>query len=261
MTAKSIITLLTDFGSDSPYVAAMKGVVLTINPAAMIVDITHRVPPQDIRAGAFVLGQVCSRFPAGTLHVAVVDPGVGTERGLVYLEVGQQRFVGPDNGLFSRVASGAAKIHALENRSYWLPEVSSTFHGRDIMAPVAAHLSLGLDAERLGPRVPSLVPFEWPQPRIEQRRMIGEIQAIDTFGNLITNISETDLDQIPQRGTARITCGGHRISGICRTYGDCSAGTLVALVGSTGYLELAIVNGNARQELGVAVSVAVRVEW
>ena len=191
----SVITLLTDFGTDSPYVAMMKGVIFSINPHVTIVDITHAIPPQDIRSAAFVLNEVCRRFPSGTVHLAVVDPGVGTDRDLVYLEIGQQRFVGPDNGLFSRVARDRVitRIHVLAERDYWLPEISATFHGRDIMAPVAARLSLGLDPVLVGPRLERLVDLAWPQAQVGARQIVGEIQAVDSFGNLITNITSAQL--------------------------------------------------------------------
>ena len=149
----SIITLTTDFGSGSHYVAAMKGVILSICPAATIVDIAHDVPPQDIRRAALLLDDVADWFPPETIHVAVVDPGVGTDRAIVYARIGQQQFIAPDNGLLSRLAARTPppKLIRLSEPAYWLEHVSTTFHGRDIMAPVAARLALGLDPDRLGP--------------------------------------------------------------------------------------------------------------
>ena len=148
-----IITLTTDFGTGSPYVAAMKGVILSINPAATIVDISHAVPAQDIARGALVLEDTTPWFPADTIHVAVVDPGVGTQRSILYARIGPQQYIAPDNGLLGRLMARTrpSLVLRLTEREYWLPEVSHTFHGRDIMAPVAARLSLGLDPRRLGP--------------------------------------------------------------------------------------------------------------
>jgi len=200
-----VITLTTDFGTDSPYVAAMKGTILSINPDATLVDITHAIPPQDVRRGSIVLEGVAERFPAGTIHVAVVDPGVGTDRAIIYVEIGRHRYVAPNNGLLSRLAARTApsKIIRLENREYWLPEVSSTFHGRDIMAPVAAHLSLGVPPERLGPPVLGLIEIEWPEVRQSLKRLEGVVQEIDSFGNLITNVTAEMIGNrlAAQRGT------------------------------------------------------------
>ena len=158
----SLITLMTDFGAGSPYVAAMKGVILSINPSVTLVDLTHAIPPQDVREGALVLEDVAPYFPPGTIHVAVVDPGVGTDRAILYAEIGSQRYVAPDNGLLSRLSRNTppSRIVRLTNPDYWLRPVSATFHGRDIMAPVAARLSLGLDpAKSAGRRKPG-------QPRL-----------------------------------------------------------------------------------------------
>jgi S-adenosylmethionine hydrolase len=187
----SIITLTTDFGTGSPYAAAMKGVVLSIHPAATLVDITHAIRPQDIRHGALVLEDVAERFPPQTIHVAVVDPGVGTDRAIVWARIGQQQYLAPDNGLLSRLArrTPPAKIIRLENQEYWLRPVSATFHGRDIMAPAAARLSLGLEPERLGPAQKRLVELAWPEVRIAPDRIDGNVLLADSFGNLITDIT------------------------------------------------------------------------
>jgi S-adenosylmethionine hydrolase len=259
----TLITLLTDFGTDSPYVAAMKGVMLAINPLARIVDISHAVPPQDVRHAALVLDQVCPYFPQSTVHVAVVDPGVGTERALIYAEIAGQRFIGPDNGLFSRLARRSAPrvIIALENRRYWSPQVSATFHGRDIMAPVAAFLTLGVDPALLGPRQSTLVEFAWPAPILAGRAIGGQIIAIDSFGNAITNISREDLAVIPQATQARAFVADRVICGISRTYGDRLPDELVALISSSEMLEVAVVCGNAAQRYALKIGDEVRVEW
>ena len=259
----SLITLTTDFGTDSPYVAAMKGVILTINPAARIADLTHAIPAQDVRQGALVLADVTPWFPAGTIHVAVVDPGVGSERRIVYAEIGEQRYVCPDNGLLDRLAAcrPVSRMIAVAEREFWLPVVSATFHGRDIMAPVAARLSLGLDADRLGPRIEKLVSLTWPEVIVLPREIRGAVESIDSFGNLITDIREAMLAEAPRDESVRIACDEHETLGIFRTYSDQPAMTLMALIGSSGRLELAIVEDSAAAMLGIRTGTPVVVSW
>src|SRR5262245_7189304 len=191
----SLLTLITDFGTASPYVAAMKGVILGINPAARLVDISHDVPPQDIRHGAVLLAEATTWFPAGAIHVAVVDPGVGTERRLIYARIGDQQYLAPDNGLLSLLAARVrpTRIVELSNAEHWLPEVSNTFHGRDILAPVAAQLSLGLEPERLGPALAQIRTLDWQEPIVTANRIEGAVRWIDRFGNLITNVTASML--------------------------------------------------------------------
>lgn len=257
-----IITLTTDFGTGSPYAAVMKGVLLSLNPAAMIVDITHDVPPQDVRYGAVVLEDVTDRFPPGTIHVAVVDPGVGTDRAIVFARIGRQSYVAPDNGLLSRLAQRLRpeKIIRLTESEYWLQPVSATFHGRDIMAPVAARLSLGLDPEHLGTPQPDLVMLDWPAVRVLPDRIEGSILLIDSFGNLITDIMAEMLAGWPAEKSVRIVYRQREIGGLSRTYGDQPPGSLVALVGSSGRLEVAVVGGNASRSLGANVGESVVVQ-
>ena len=258
-----ILTLSTDFGNGSPYVAAMKGVILSINPAATIVDLTHDIPAQDIRHGALVLDDVTRWFPEGTIHVAVVDPGVGTSRAIVYAEVAGQKYVAPDNGLLSRLAARTppAKLVRLSNPEYWLDPVSATFHGRDIMAPAAARLSLGLEPERLGPPLEKLVTLDWPGVRVGPRRIEGSVLEIDRFGNLITNITADMLVGRPTDGRACVICNVYETWGIRRAYADQSSGTLIALIDSGGRLELAIVGDSAASRLGVHLGERVVVAW
>jgi hypothetical protein len=247
-----IITLTTDFGASSPYVGAMKGVILSIDPSATIVDISHDVPPQDVRAGAILLADVAHWFPAATIHLAVVDPGVGTDRRLVAFEAGRQRFLGPDNGLFSRVAAQVRpeRIVSLENPRYRLEPTSATFHGRDILAPAAARLARGLELTALGPPLDALVTLPWPEPQIEGDRIAGQIEWVDPFGNLITNLRAAHLETVAC-DRWRIECGGAALEGLVRTYGDRPAGELVALIGSGGRLEVAVVQGSAAKRLGL----------
>lgn len=256
------ITLLTDFGHGSPYVAAMKGVILSINPAAVIVDLAHDVPPQDIRAGALLLEDVAPRFPPGTIHVAVVDPGVGTDRPIVYARIGHQAFVCPDNGLLSRLLLGArpARLFRLENPDYWLQPVSKTFHGRDIMAPVAARLSLGLDPALLGPPHAALVTLDWPAPRVLPGRIEGHVLRVDAFGNLITDIPASLLAEV-QAGLIHASCRGQRAAAHVPTYAQAPPGALVSLIGSSDRVELAVAGGSAAARLGAAVGDAVHVTW
>lgn len=259
----SLITLTTDFGTGSPYVAAMKGVMLSINPAAKIVDITHAVPPQDIRQGALVLEQVAGWFPPETIHVAVVDPGVGTARKVVYARIGSQQFVCPDNGLLSRLAlrECPARIIHVNEPKYWLPRISATFHGRDIMAPVAARLSQGLDAGLLGSPLDQLVELCWSEVRIVPGKIEGVVESIDSFGNLITNITGDHLAAVPQGPEVHVACDEHETLGIFRTYADQPPMTLIALIGSSGHLELAIVGDSAAGMLGVRTGAKVTVTW
>jgi S-adenosylmethionine hydrolase len=247
----SIITLTTDFGTGSPYVAAMKGAILSINPAVTIVDITHDVRPQDIRHGAVILDDVAEEFPAETIHVAVVDPGVGTARAIVFARIGDHRFIAPDNGLLSPLVrrKTPSQLIRIENQEYFRHPVSFTFHGRDIMAPVAAHLSLGVEPERLGPPLESLVEFQWPEVRISRDRIVGMVLEIDSFGNLITNTR------------ACVVVNIYETWGIFSTYAQQPQGTLIALVGSNGRLELSVVGDNAAARLGVQIGEPVTVAW
>ncbi len=260
----SIITLTTDFGTGSPYVAAMKGVVLSIDPAATLVDVTHDVRPQDVRHGALVLDDVAGWFPPGTIHVAVVDPGVGTDRKILVAEIGRRHYVAPDNGLLSRLARRAppSDVRELTEPRYWLDSVSATFHGRDVMAPVAAHLSRGLDPEKLGPPLAKLVMLDWPEPVVSSGRIEGEVLDVDSFGNVTTNIDADLLAKSLAGRPARVGLGEDEVEGIRSTYGDGPEGALIALVGSTGRLELAIVGGSAAATLGARIgdSVIVRCE-
>lgn len=261
--SKRVITLTTDFGADSPYVAAMKGVILGISPQATLVDVTHSIPPQDIRQGAIALAEVCPRFPAETIHVAVVDPGVGTDRRLIYARFGNQHYLAPDNGLLSRLQrrTPATRLITVGEPAFWLKDVSETFQGRDILAPVAARISLGIDPELLGPKLPRMIELDWPLPKLEAQRLTGEIESIDHFGNLITNISRQDLAAIAQHQPLRVSCCGRQELPIVRTYGAQPRGTAVALVGSGGQLEIAVVEASAARELNAVVGAPVVITW
>jgi S-adenosylmethionine hydrolase len=258
-----IITLLTDFGPSSPYAAAMKGAVLSINPAAMVVDLTHAVPAQDVRYGALAWADVAELFPPGTIHVGVVDPGVGTARRIVYAEIAQRHYIAPDNGLLDLLARRTVptRIVAVTDPAFWAESVSSTFHGRDIMAPVAARLSLGLDPGRLGTPLRELVQLDWPEVRYVPGKIEGSVASVDSFGNLVTDITAEMLADAPRGEELRVQCGDHETFGIFKTYADQPEMTLIALIGSSGRLELAIVGDSAAAMLDERAGAPVVVSW
>jgi S-adenosylmethionine hydrolase len=262
---KPLITLTTDFGLTGHYVAQMKGVILALNPAAQIVDITHAIAPQNIRQGAIALRDATPFFPTGSIHVAVIDPGVGTARKILYAEIAGRHYIAPDNGLLWLVACEAtpSRLISIENRSFMRCEVSSTFHGRDIMAPAAAQLSLSVDPAELGPTVSSMQPLAWPEPVVTKPQATGQIVDIDAFGNAITNLRAKDLplNTPQQRGQAVIQAGQRRIEGLHATYGEGESGEFIALVGSSGYLELACVGGSAAERFSLGVGEGVTVTW
>jgi S-adenosylmethionine hydrolase len=259
----AIITLTTDFGAGSRYVAAMKGVILSINPRAQIVDLSHVIPHQDIRTGAIVLAETARWFPPETIHIAVVDPGVGSNRRIVYARIGQHHCIAPDNGLLSGLSmiEPPSKIVCITYPKFWLGDVSPTFHGRDIMAPVAAKLSLGLAPDKLGEPCDQLIELPWPEVQQVPNRIEGEVIEVDSFGNLITNITNAMLEGVPRNDTVIISCEEHETQGIFATYSDQPTMTFMAHVGSTGRLELAVVDENASAMLGVRVGTPVRVSW
>lgn len=264
------ITLLTDFGTEDAYAAVMKGVILSRDPRAVLVDITHAIEPQNVRHGAFVLGSAYRYFPKNTIHVAVVDPGVGSDRRGIILKVPDALFVAPDNGLLTyvidqldlnaeqapetgneavmiRLKRGIEAVSITDPR-FWRTPVSPTFHGRDVFAPVAAGLSLGLSPYEFGEKTDMLNVLPITRPRMAgPAELIGHVMHIDRFGNLVTDIRNSDLPPGPIE-----TCiGAARIDGLSHHY----AGTrgLAALIGSGGYLEISLRNGNAARQLDVLV--------
>ena len=258
-----IITLTTDFGLGSPYVAQMKAVILSIEPRATIVDVTHAIAAQNIRHGALVLEDHTHCFPAGSIHVAVVDPSVGSARDLLAVQIDDHFLVGPDNGLFSRlvVAKRPTRIVAITNRRFWRKPVSHTFHGRDIMAPVAAHLARGVPIDELGEDLSAIEMLDWAHPQISEREIRGEIWYADSFGNLITNITRRDLDHVAINEKPILSCADHQTSILADFYGQHEAGTLVGLLGSNRRLELAVVNGSAATRIGAAAGCPVSIRW
>jgi len=247
-----IITLTTDFGTRDWFVGTMKGVILGIAPQAIIVDLTHEIPAGDIRAGAFALAAGCRFFPKGTVHVAVVDPGVGGARKTIAVQTANCFFVGPDNGVLSW-ALAKEKIKSvcwLENADYFLRPVSHTFHGRDIFAPVAAHLSCGTSIRKFGPAQKDFIRLPWPQARARRNRIEGEVVFTDRFGNAITNIENTDFDK---RGQVEVFLGRKRLCRVKAFYQSGPAGQAVAVPGSSGFLEIALNGGSAVKRFGLKI--------
>jgi S-adenosylmethionine hydrolase len=249
----SIITLLTDFGTTGHYVASMKGVILNINPQCTLIDITHQVSPHDIQEGAFILAKTYSYFPKGTIHLSVVDPGVGGARKALLLVTQNYFFVGPDNGLFTLVAQRekVKQVVALTQKKYFLSKISSTFHGRDIFAPVAAHLSVGIKPNVFGYEVNSLKKLQFGKPVIKEGKLLGEILHIDTFGNLVTNVDEGKFLRFTKNRSFVIQTKGVVIDGLKKGYWEGKTGEPIALWGSGGFLEIAIREGNAQKMLRV----------
>jgi S-adenosyl-L-methionine hydrolase (adenosine-forming) len=245
-----IVTLTTDFGIGGPYVAALKGVLLELAPGTQLVDVCHTISPQNILEGGFVLAGIVDVFPRGTVHLAVIDPGVGTERRLIAVELAEQWFVLPDNGLITGVARGRTPtaIREITNPALRRSIVSATFHGRDILAPASAHLLRGGDPAELGPPRTKFITLRNFEPTADDQGYVGEVIFRDAFGNLITNINADRLAETP-RDAWVIEIAGERIEGILRTYGDRLSGTLIALVGSSGWVEVAVVNGDAARQL------------
>ena len=258
-----IITFTSDFGMSDVYVGVVHGVVAQIAPSARLIDLTHGIPPQDVTAGALALYAACPHFPIGTIHLAVVDPGVGTSRRAIVLRAEEQWFVGPDNGLFSLVAPPGPDVSCwqLTNRRYWRSVVSSTFHGRDIFAPAAAHLAIGVPPDELGTPIDAPVPLPGLQLRqIDDRETTGHVLSVDHFGNLITNLRATARWTEAVRTGAAYAWIADRPVHVVRAYGEAPTGSLVALAGSSGLLEVAVVNGSAAALAGLGVGASVRVQ-
>jgi S-adenosylmethionine hydrolase len=245
----SLITLTTDFGLADSYVGVMKGVILGIDPMATIVDISHDIAPQDVREAAYVIYTAYPYFPSNTIHVVVVDPGVGSQRRAIALRAGRACFVAPDNGVLSYVLAreGMKEAVNLTSSRYHRPTISHTFHGRDIFAPVAAHLARGVPLTELGEPLTEMTTFPLPQPQVfPDGKVVGHVLHIDRFGNLILDVREG----VCALGEGLVLeAAGHRIQGLGRTFADAPAGELVAYIGSSGHLEIALREGNAAQLL------------
>ncbi|MGD2144529.1 MAG: SAM-dependent chlorinase/fluorinase [Anaerolineae bacterium] len=265
-----IITLTTDFGVADGYAATMKGVMLDINPRAQLIDITHEIPPQNVRQTAYILHTAYRFFPSRTVHLVVVDPGVGSPRRPIAVRTSRGAFVGPDNGVFSYVMADdvVEAVVQLADSRYRLPEVSRTFHGRDVFAPAAAHLAAGVPIDQLGPEVSDAVTLPLPILEVESDAISGEVLHADRFGNVITSIGrllwkDDGLLLVPafREGVAErvrfdsrkalVTVAGQELRGLRRTYADVMPGDLLALVGSEGHAEIAVREGSAAERLGL----------
>jgi len=241
---KRIITLTTDFGINDHYVGSMKGVILGINDEAVITDITHELPKYDIFKAAYTLGSFYKYFPKETIHIVVVDPAVGSARKPIVIKSEHGTFIGPDNGVFSFVLENSKNIDVYEitNTDYMLSNVSSTFHGRDLFAPVAAHISLGIDINQMGEKVNSPVFLDINKPIINDNEIIGAVVYTDSFGNLITNIASYML-----RNPREICIGNFVIDTVAKSYQDVEKGKLLAIIGSLGFLEISVNQGSAEE--------------
>jgi hypothetical protein len=264
-----IITLLTDFGTEDAYAGIIKGVILSITPSTVIIDITHHIDPQDVIQAAYVIKSSYKYFPRGTVHVMVVDPGVGSHRAIVALDMMGHIFLAPDNGVLTLIME-EGKIDSLvrvENTRYFLTPVSRTFHGRDIFAPVAAHLCKGMDIKNLGPSLDPrhLVYFKIDKPSLlKTDRLVGAVVCFDGFGNCISNIDETNIKELDARGSGRrleIKIRNTSIKGLSPSYADTEPKQPLAIMGSFGYLEIALNQGNARRDLGIQKGDPITLEY
>lgn len=256
MPKRPIITLLSDFGLRDSYVAEMKAVILSISPNAHIVDISHEVRKFDVRMGAFLLARAAPFFPKGTVHVAIVDPGVGTERRPIIVETERSFYVGPDNGLLmlSAQRENVRHVYVVENRKYMLKSISRTFHGRDIFAPAAAYLTRGVPPSEMGSEIFDPIMPSFARPKVLDRSIRGEIIHIDDFGNLITNITYSDLKLlgIKESGNLLVELGKEKmLLRLCKAYGEAEIGMPLAIIGSCNFLEIAVNQGNASKFFGV----------
>jgi len=253
-----IITLLSDFGLRDAYVAEMKAVILSISPKARIVSISHEVEKFNIRMGAFILASAAPYFPRGTVHVAVVDPGVGTKRRPIIIETKRSFYVGPDNGLLllSAQKEEVSHVYHIKNPEYMRPKISTTFHGRDVFAPTAAHLALGCSPSRFGPEIHDLIVPQFAKTYRKKGELMGEVIYVDDFGNVVTNISSKDLEELKTSvgdllhlKIRRKTLGMR----FCSAYSEVTVGTVLAVVGSHDFLEISVNQRNASKTLNLKI--------
>ena len=256
-----IITLTTDFGLSGPFAGIMKGVILSIAPNVRLVDVSHDIASYDILEGAFVLGSACGYFPPGTIHLAVVDPGVGSARRPLAVWTKDYIFIGPDNGIFSLVLTPnppapPPAVYHITNERLFLNPVSQTFHGRDVFAPVAAHLACGMPIDSVGPRVSDFVRTAVPQPVPSgENRLLAEVIRIDKYGNIVTNIRAADLKE----GFC-IHIGNIDVTRVCSSYAEGAPGEVFVIEGSAGYVEVAVKQGSAAGKLQICRGAEIKVE-
>jgi S-adenosylmethionine hydrolase len=255
----SIITLLTDFGENDEFVGIMKGVILGVNPSASLIDITHRIDPQGIVQAAYLIPSYYTFFPKGTVHIIVVDPGVGSDRSIIALEMAGHVFLAPDNGVLSLLLDSGYidSLVRVNNQNYFLTPVSQTFHGRDIFAPVGAHISMGIDVGKTGTPLAKkdLVRLDIQKPHLTDKgKLVGAIISIDRFGNLITNIKLSDVNESfgsHPDAILQVEIGKRKIEGLSESYQGTGIENLLAIIGSRGYLEIAVNRGSAHGRLKV----------
>ena len=261
--ARPIVTLTTDYGTSDHLVGALKGVILSINPETTIVDITHHVLAHDILDGALVIGQAFKYFPPRTIHIVVVDPGVGTERRPVLAAADQHYFVAPDNGVLSVVYAQAEALSVwnILSEHYFRHPVSNTFHGRDIFAPVAAWLTKSWQPASFGEHITDFARFNVPKPKVEGNTIKGIVLRVDQFGNLLTNLTALDVPALASADAKLTIRAGNGVAQrVVPTFGAGSSGEPVGVIGSSGYLEIAVNRGNAARVLGVGRGAEVTVE-
>jgi len=257
-----LISLLTDFGIQDSYVAEMKAVILSICPDANLVDITHQIGKFNVRMGAFILATAAPYFPAGTIHLAVVDPEVGSNRRPIAIETNHSMYVGPDNGLLIPAATAEENLHVYEltNHSLMRKSISSTFHGRDVFSPVAANLALGFQPREVGREIMDYVELSFPKAKYENREFVCEVLHIDEFGNVVTNINQKALNKLESHGRVVVRINGKRFPArTVRTFSELKKRELGLLVGSHGFLEIASLEATAAHKLRAKIGDALRV--
>ncbi|HLJ12997.1 MAG TPA: SAM-dependent chlorinase/fluorinase [Bryobacteraceae bacterium] len=258
----NIITLTTDFGLSDHFVGTMKGVILGIAPRTQLIDISHAIPPFEIGQGAFAIAQAYPYFPKGTVHVVVVDPGVGTSRRPILAEAAGQYFIAPDNGVLSMVyVRENHRVRAITAQKYFLPEISQTFHGRDVFAPSAAHLATGVPPARFGKPIHDYAHLALAKPQqVARRNWSGTILHIDQFGNLITNLHIEEFPEVRTR-LFELSVGLEKVRKFAQNFADGSPGELLVIVGSSGYLEVAVNQGSAAKTLGCGIGSPVEIAF
>ena len=263
MQVSGIITFTTDFGTSDPYAGVMKGIALGANPGARLIDITHEIPAHDILHAAFTLEWTYFHFPPGTIHVAVIDPGVGGGRKNIAVLTENYIFVGPDNGVFTQVLAKEPprEIRMIKNPPFVLSQISGTFHGRDVFAPCAGHLSAGKPFEEIGLLVKRIKKLDYPRPTREKNLLKGEVVSIDSFGNMITNISEKVFREFIGKHKFEIYFGAERFARIMRHYNDVNQGLPLVLFGSSCYMEISMNEGNAAEYFMSSVGSPVTIRW
>jgi hypothetical protein len=260
-TPLGVIALLTDFGLRDPYAGVMKGVILSVNRDARLIDLSHDIPPQGVLEAYFLLSNSYRYFPVGTLFVAVVDPGVGSDRAVIGVETEKYVFLAPDNGLlgFLEKDGGVKRVVKITNKKYFLQPVSNTFHGRDVFAPVAGHLSLGTDLGRMGQEIEVIRRISAPAPLFASEGVVvGEVVSVDKFGNLITNVPGERLEKADR---VEIRMGRTKIDRVLRAYASAKKGELFGIVGSSGTLEISVNRGDAAEKTGAKPGDPVRVKY